>query len=72
MPDGIKWGEDPQRDCRELKRLEGFGLYPQGHHDMMCSVCTDALPVVNEVVAVVEPQEDVGDIELPPREEITD
>jgi hypothetical protein len=72
MIEGFKWGDDPQRDCQELKRLEGLGLYPSGHHDQMCPVCTDALPVVNEVVAVVEPQEDAGDIELQPRGEITD
>lgn len=68
MSDGIKWGEDPERDCAELKRLEGFGLYPEGHHDQNCSVCTDALPVSNFVIEV-EPEEPPA---LEPREENTD
>lgn len=36
MPEGIKWGEDLVRDCQELRRLESYGLYPQGHHDRNC------------------------------------
>ena len=73
MSEGIKWGEDPDRDCAELKRLEGYGLYPTGHHDMVCPVCTDAPPVSNELVAVAPPLDDVeGTIDLPPREENTD
>ena len=73
MPnEGIKWGEDPERDCAELKRLEGFGLYPAGHHDMMCPVCVEgALPVRNELLAVVATPEEIAEIEKP-REEITD
>jgi hypothetical protein len=70
--EGIKWGEDPERDCAELKRLEGFGLYPSGHHDQMCPICSDeAIPVRNELIAVVATPEEIAEIEKP-REEITD
>lgn len=71
MHQGIKWGEDPDRDCAELKRLESYGLYPTGHHDQVCPVCTDALPVSNFVVEVAEtPLEEQPP--QPPREENTD
>lgn len=36
MADGIKWGEDLERDCAELRRLEHYGLYAAGHHDAHC------------------------------------
>jgi hypothetical protein len=36
MSDGIKWGEDLERDCYKLRRLEFFGLYASGHHDQNC------------------------------------
>lgn len=36
MSEGLKWGEDLERDCRELRRLESYGLYPPGHHDQNC------------------------------------
>lgn len=36
---GIPWGVDLERDCRELRRLESWGLYPRGHHDLNCSLC---------------------------------
>lgn len=52
MSEGIKWGEDLERDCQELKRLEGYGLYPPGHHDLHCPLegHSPAPPVRNEVV----------------------
>lgn len=56
MPEGIKWGEDIQRDCVELKRLEEIGIYPAGHHDQMCPVedHSSAPPVSNEVIEAPE------------------
>lgn len=38
MPAGIKWGENPKRDCEELRRLEAWGLYADGHHERNCPV----------------------------------
>jgi len=46
MPNGIKWGEDPVRDCAELRRLEGYGLYRHGHHDQNCPL--DPCPHIKE------------------------
>lgn len=71
MSEGIKWGEDPQRDCAELKKLEDWGIYPTGHHDMMCPVCTDAPPVGKLLVEPSEIQIEGGP-PPPPREENTD
>lgn len=34
--EGIKWGEDLERDCQELRKLESWGLYAHGHHDRNC------------------------------------
>lgn len=36
MLGGLKWGEDLERDCQELRKLESWGIYPHGHHDLMC------------------------------------
>ena len=33
---GLRWGDDLERDCAELRRLESWGLYPHGHHDKNC------------------------------------
>lgn len=41
MSDGIKWGEDLERDCAELKKLESWGIYPNGWHDAHCGVAHD-------------------------------
>ena len=39
MPiEGIKWGEDLRRDCRELRRLEAWGIYRHGWHDEHCAL----------------------------------
>lgn len=38
MAEGIKWGEDLERDCEEMRRLESWGLYPYGHHDFNCGL----------------------------------
>ena len=34
--EGIRWGEDAARDCQELRKLESWGLYKEGHHDQNC------------------------------------
>lgn len=39
MIEGLKWGEDLKRDCIELRRLENYGLYPDGYHDDNCLYC---------------------------------
>jgi hypothetical protein len=40
MAEGIKWGEDLERDCAELRRLESWGLYPHGYHLEHCPIHT--------------------------------
>jgi hypothetical protein len=37
--DTLKWGEDPKRDCFEIRKLESWGIYPPGYHDSHCSLC---------------------------------
>ena len=69
MSEDFKWGVSPEQDCAELKRREEAGIYPEGHHQEMCSVCGDALPVSNFVVPVDPPEMTPP---LPPREENTD
>lgn len=32
----FKWGDDLVRDCRQLRKLESWGLYPAGWHDRRC------------------------------------
>jgi hypothetical protein len=34
--EGLKWGENLERDCRELRKLESWGIYKEGHHDLNC------------------------------------
>lgn len=36
MLTGITWGEDLERDCAEMRRLESYGLYASGYHDQNC------------------------------------
>lgn len=67
----FKWGQDPQLDCEELQRLEELGTYPDGHHDLMCSIHNEeAPPVSNFVIPVDPPKEEVPPLE--PREENTE
>lgn len=35
---GIKWGEDLERDCQELRKLESWGTYPHGYHEQNCTL----------------------------------
>lgn len=47
MADGIKWrewGEDLERDCREMRKLESWGIYPHGWHDERCGLHEDDTP----------------------------
>jgi len=35
---GIPWGEDLERDCLEMRKLESWGLFARGHHDATCTL----------------------------------
>lgn len=37
-PKGIPWGEDLSRDCEEMRRLEQWGIFPEGYHSQNCSI----------------------------------
>lgn len=43
MADGIKWGEDLERDCAELRKLESWGLYRTGYHAENCPLEHDKI-----------------------------